>query len=142
MSIFDYKTGSIATSAAEYREKVRRFADFQLPFYYWAQSAQGERVFRLALIPLKDALLDVQPVSLEVVLINAPEPRRSDAKSGTIAVSDLERARSRMIEICRELTGGTISHFPVTKDASACTYCAYKDACANRPHEERSRFGR
>ena len=49
VSIFDYKTGSIATSAAEYREEVRRFADFQLPFYYWARTAAGDRVSRLAL---------------------------------------------------------------------------------------------
>jgi RecB family exonuclease len=142
VSIFDYKTGSIATSAAEYRDKVRRFADFQLPFYYWAQTALGERVFRLALIPLKDALLDVAPVSLEVVMVNGPEPRRGNAVNGTIALSDLERARARMIEICRELTGGQLTRFPVTKDPGACTYCAYKDGCADRPHDERGRFGR
>ena len=29
------------TSAAEYREKIRRFRDFQLPFYYWARTAAG-----------------------------------------------------------------------------------------------------
>jgi RecB family exonuclease len=142
VNIFDYKTGSIATSAAEYRDKVRRFADFQLPFYYWAQTEAGERVFRLALIPLKDASIDVAPISLEVVLVPGPEPRRSDSPTGTIAVSDLERARSRMIEICNELTSGELERFPVTKDPSACTYCAYRDACADRPHDERERFGR
>src|SRR5581483_8244038 len=51
VSVMDYKTGSIATSAAEYREKVRKFRDFQLPFYYWAREAQGDRVATLALIP-------------------------------------------------------------------------------------------
>ncbi len=142
VSIFDYKTGSIASSAAEYREKVRRFADFQLPFYYWARTAQGDRVFRLALIPLKDALLDVAPISLEVVSVAGPEPRRSDAPTGTIAVADLERARTRMIEICRELTGGSLEQFPVARDPAACTYCAYRQACADRPHDERERFGR
>ena len=142
VSIFDYKTGSIATSAAEYRDEVRNFADFQLPFYYWAQTAQGERVFRLALIPLKDALLDVQPVSLEVVLVPQAQTRRSDSPSGTISVAELERARGRMVEICTELTGGKLEHFAVTRDPSACTYCAYRDACADRPHAERERFGR
>jgi RecB family exonuclease len=142
VSIFDYKTGSIATSAAEYREKVRRFSDFQLPFYYWAQTALGERVFRLALIPLKDALLDVQPISLEVVMMPGPEPRRSDAPTGTISVADLERARARMIEICRELTGGGLERFQVAKSPEACVYCAYRNACADRPHDERERFGR
>ena len=142
VSIFDYKTGSIATSAAEYRDGVRRLRDFQLPFYYWARTAAGDRVFRLALIPLKDALLDVVPISLEVVAVAGPDGRRSNAPSGAIAVSDLERARTRMIDICRELTAGSIEHFAVTDDPSACTYCAYREACAERPHDERERFGR
>jgi RecB family exonuclease len=143
VSIFDYKTGSIATSAAEYRDAVRRFADFQLPFYYWARTAAGERVFRLALIPLKEALIDVVPISLEVVPVAANgNGRRNDSPNGTIAVTDLERARTRMIEICRELTSGRLERFPVTTDPSACTYCAYRDACADRPHDERERFGR
>ena len=142
VSIYDYKTGSIATSAAEYRDEVRRFADFQLPFYYWARTAAGDRVYRLALIPLKDALLDVVPISLEVVAVAAPNGKRSDAPSGTIAIADLERARKRMIEICRELSSGTLEHFAVTSDPAACTYCAYRDACAERPHDEREHFGR
>lgn len=142
VSIFDYKTGSIATSAAEYRDEVRRFQDFQLPFYYWARTAAGDRVARLALIPLKDALLDVVPISLEVVAVAAPENKRNGAASGTIAVADLERARSRMIQICRELSSGSLQHFAVTTDPNACTYCAYRDACADRPHDERERFGR
>ena len=142
VAIIDYKTGSIATSAAEYRDKVRRFRDFQLPFYYWARLAEGDRVARLALIPLKDALLDVAPVSLEVVPLPSTETKRSDAPSGTISVAELERARAKMIEICRDLTSGAIEQFPVTSDPSACTYCAYVNACADRPHDERERFGR
>jgi RecB family exonuclease len=142
VSIFDYKTGSIATSAFEYREKVRKFCDFQLPFYYWAQTAQGDRVSRLALIPLKDALHDVQPIALEIVTVPGPEPRRNDSPTGTIAISDLERARARMIEICRDLTSGDLKRFPVTDDPSACRYCAYVTACADHPHAERERFGR
>lgn len=142
VSIFDYKTGSIAANAAEYRDKVREFRDFQLPFYYWARTAQGDRVTRLALIPLKDALLDVQPVSLEVVAVAAPERLRADAANGTIAVADLERARARMIEICRDLTSGALQQFPVAKDPAACTYCAYKRACVDKPHDEREKFGR
>jgi RecB family exonuclease len=142
VSIFDYKTGSIATSAAEYRDEVRRFHDFQLPFYYWARTAVGDRVSRLALIPLKDALLDVVPISLEVVRTPSGEGKRNGAASGTIAVADLERARTRMIEICRELSSGSLERFAVTTDPEACTYCAYRDACADHPHGERERFGR
>lgn len=143
VAIIDYKTGSIATSAAEYREKVRKFRDFQLPFYYWARTAEGDRVARLALIPLKDALLDVAPVSLEVVPVAAPpNGKRDDAPTGTISVRELELARTRMIEICRDLTSGSLTRFPVSRDPSACTYCAYVNACADRPHGERQRFGR
>lgn len=142
VAIIDYKTGSIATSAAEYREKVRKFRDFQLPFYYWARTAEGDRVARLALIPLKDALLDVAPVCLEVVPVRTPDGKRNESATGTISVGELELARARMIEICRDLTSGALTSFPVTKDPSACTYCAYANACADRPHEERERFGR
>lgn len=142
VAIIDYKTGSIATSAAEYRDKVRRFKDFQLPFYYWARTAEGDRVARLALIPLKDALLDIAPVSLEVVPVRSTENKRSDTPSGTISVNELELARAKMIEICRDLTSGVMQSFPVANDPSACTYCAYADACADRPLAERERFGR
>ena len=140
--IFDYKTGSIATTASEYRDSVRNFEDFQLPFYYWARTAAGDRVTRLALIPLKDALLDVRPVSLEVVPIAPPDTKRNLSTSGTIGINELERARTRMIEICTALTSGTTTHFTVASDPGACTYCAYKNACIDRPFDEREAFGR
>ncbi|MDP9111171.1 MAG: PD-(D/E)XK nuclease family protein [Candidatus Eremiobacteraeota bacterium] len=140
VSVIDYKTGSIAATAAEYREKVRLFKDFQLPFYYWARTAQGDRVTRLSLIPLKDALLDVRPVSLEVVPVPTGEAGR--ANGGVISIADLERARARMIEICRELTSGAIERFAVTQDPAACTYCAYADACRERPITLENKFAR
>ncbi|HEY1655156.1 MAG TPA: PD-(D/E)XK nuclease family protein [Candidatus Tumulicola sp.] len=142
IGVVDYKTGSIAATAADYREKIRQFRDFQLPFYYWARTAAGDRVTRLALVPLKDALLDVRPIVLEVVFGSATEPRRSNASAGTIAVSELERARARMIEISGELASGTVARFAVTKDAAACRYCAYAVACAGRPPELPERFAR
>lgn len=146
IGVVDYKTGSIATSAAEYREKVRRFADFQLPFYYWARTAQGDRVTKLALIPLKDALLDVRPIVLEVVTVAAAAPyngrRRDEAPSGTIPVADLERARVRMIELCDEIASGKLARFAVATDPSACTFCAYALACAHKPPPEPERFAR
>jgi RecB family exonuclease len=141
VSVIDYKTGSIATSAAEYREKVRQFKDFQLPFYYWARTAEGDRVSRLALVPLKDALLDVRPIALEVVAVPA-EVTRNQSTTGVIPIAELERARERMVEICRELTSGTLTTFPVTDDPAACTYCAYTAACPDRPYPVEERFGR
>ncbi|MBV9271250.1 MAG: PD-(D/E)XK nuclease family protein [Candidatus Eremiobacteraeota bacterium] len=141
--VIDYKTGAIATSAAEYREKVRQFKDFQLPFYYWARTAEGDRVSTLALLPLKEALLDVRPVSLEVVPVAAPPPnRRSDMPSGVISVAELERAKTRMIELCRELADTGVERFPVTTDPSACTYCTYFLACNERPIPAEDKFGR
>lgn len=141
VTVIDYKTGSIATSAAEYREKVRLFKDFQLPFYYWARTESGDRVSRLALVPLKDALLDVRPIVLEVVPVPSA-PARSNSTTGVIPISELERARVRMVELCAELTAGTTSAFKVSDDADACVYCVYKTACANRPYPEEERFAR
>lgn len=141
VTVIDYKTGSIAMSAAEYREKVRQFKDFQLPFYYWARTAQGDRVSRLALVPLKDALLDVRPIVLEVVPVPA-EVARSQSPTGVIPIGELERARDRMLELCAELTSGTAESFPVTGDPSACQYCVYKTACVDKPYPEEERFAR
>lgn len=141
VAVIDYKTGTIAASAAEYREKIRQFKDFQLPFYYWARTAEGDRVWKLALLPLKDALLDVQPIELEVVPVPS-ELGRSSSATGVIPLGELERARARMIELCAELTAGTATAFPVTSDASACTYCAYAIACAYKPYPADLRFAR
>jgi RecB family exonuclease len=127
IGVVDYKTGNIATSAAEYCEQVRRFLDFQLPFYYWARTLAGDRVTRLVLIPLKDALLDVHPIVLHV--------------GRTIGLEELERSRRRMIELSGELASGEIRHFETAKDPAACTYCAYATACAEKPPPHARRFG-
>ncbi len=142
VTIVDYKTGAIATTAAEYRDKVRTFRDFQLPFYYWARTAAGDRVARLALVPLKDALADVRPIALEVAIAASGDRRRSDSPTGMISIEELERARARMVEICAELTSARIEDFAVAQDPSACTYCAYREACIDRPRDEREKFGR
>jgi RecB family exonuclease len=140
VTVVDYKTGSIATSAEEYLAEVRAFREFQLPFYYWARTAAGDVVTRLALVPLKDALLDVAPVELEVVTTSrAP---RSRGPLGEIAVGELERARERMIALAGELSGGTLAAFPATDDPDACRYCAYAEACRERPFALEERFGR
>lgn len=141
VTVIDYKTGSIAMSAAEYREKVRQFKDFQLPFYYWARTEAGDRVSRLALVPLKDALLDVRPIALEVVPVPA-DVVRSQSPTGVIPIGELERARERMLQLCAELTSGTSASFAVAEDPAACTYCVYRTACANRPYPEEERFAR
>jgi len=125
--VVDYKTGSIAKSPAEYAEKVRAYADFQLPFYYWARTAAGDRVTHLVLIPLRDALLDVRPVVLAV--------------GSNISIQDLERSRTRMTELGDRLASGTIRHFETAADASPCTYCSYAFACAAKPPAQAQRFG-
>ncbi|MBV8117291.1 MAG: PD-(D/E)XK nuclease family protein, partial [Candidatus Eremiobacteraeota bacterium] len=142
IGVVDYKTGSIATSAAEYRDKIARFEEFQLPFYYWARTAAGDRITRLALLPLKDALLDVRPIVLEVVPTAATQPKRRDAPAGTIGVPELERARRRMIELCAELSTGALTAFAVAENPAACAYCAYATACAHRPPPAPERFAR
>ena len=143
VTVVDYKTGAIAKSASEYLDDVLAFAEFQLPFYYWARNAAGDRVTRLSLVPLKDALLDVDPIELTVTQQRAPQTGR--ARNGTtasIAVADLERARDRMIAIAADLATPTIAHYAVAADPDACRYCAYKDACRDRPLAAEERFGR
>jgi hypothetical protein len=141
VTLVDYKTGNIAQSAAEYRSKVARFLDFQLPFYYWARTAAGDRVTRLSLVPLREATRDVQPVELEIVPVALPRSY-SDEPVGTIGIDELERARVKMIEIARLLADGPVERFPVTGDAEVCTFCAYAGACRSRPLQSEDRFGR
>jgi RecB family exonuclease len=141
ITVIDYKTGTIAEGAQAYRAKVAKFLDFQLPFYYWARTAQGDRVSRLALVPLKDALLDVRPIELEVVPVAVPRSY-SDSAHGVIGLDELERARTEMVELARTLADEPIERFPVTDDPSACVYCAYRNACRERPLPREDRFGR
>jgi RecB family exonuclease len=144
VTVIDYKTGSIATSAAHYRQDVAAFREFQLPFYYWARSAAGDRVTKLALIPLKDALLDVAPIELEITTAErSPNGhRRDDDTRGTISVAELERARAKMIEYAGLLSRASLDAYPATDDPDACRYCAYKDGCRERPLVAQQRFGR
>ncbi len=141
VTVVDYKTGNIAESAEAYRAKVARFVEFQLPFYYFARTAAGDRVSRIALVPLKDASRDVEPVELEVVPVGAPRSY-SDAPTGTIGIDELERARAKMIELAVALADGPLATFAVTDDPAACAYCAYVNACRDRPLPREDRYGR
>lgn len=144
MAVVDYKTGSIATSASEYREKVLSFEDFQLPFYYWARTEAGDRVTRLVLLPLKEATADVLPIELEVVPTSAPSngKRIDRAIVGTISIDELRIARTRMTELCATISSGELARFPAADDPQACRYCAYREACRERPATTEDRFGR
>ena len=141
VTVVDYKTGSIATTAAEYRDKIARFVDFQLPFYYWARTEAGDRVQRLALVPLKESQLDVRPIELEVVPVPAAASRKSET-TGTIGIDELRRARARMVELSRTLAETDVEHFAVAADRDACQYCAYVNGCRDRPPRREDRFGR
>ncbi|GAC1307102.1 MAG: hypothetical protein NVSMB21_10650 [Vulcanimicrobiaceae bacterium] len=141
VTVIDYKTGTIAETAEAYRENVASFRDFQLPFYYWARTAAGDRVTRLALVPLKDASRAVRAVELEVVPVAAPRSY-GDAPVGTIGIDELERARTKMGAIAAELADGPLERFATTDDPDACAYCAYRTACRDRPLPREDRFGR
>jgi RecB family exonuclease len=140
LTVIDYKTGSIAADASEHRGKISALIDFQLPFYYWVRTAAGDKVTHLALIPLKDASLEVEPVELEVV--PAAEHRTSAPPPGTIGIDELERARDRMLELARTLTDVPIEHFKAAEDPQACTWCSYQNACRTRPLRPAQRFAR
>ncbi|MBV8344719.1 MAG: PD-(D/E)XK nuclease family protein [Candidatus Eremiobacteraeota bacterium] len=141
IGVVDYKTGSIAMSAAEYCDKVRRFRDFQLPFYYWARTAAGDRVTKLVLIPLRDALLDVRPIVLDVAERAPERSRNGKSVRGSIGLEELQRSRTRMIELSDRLSSGDVGAFEVATDPAACAFCNYATACARRPPPEGRRFG-
>ncbi|MGH7729343.1 MAG: RecB family exonuclease, partial [Vulcanimicrobiaceae bacterium] len=140
LTLVDYKTGTIADSAARYRERVAAFLDFQLPLYYWGKTLQGARVTRLALVPLKDATLEVAPIELEVVPLRAA-PLRWDRKTGAIGIDELEAARREMVALARRLADEPLDRFPVTSDPDECTFCTYRNACRARPPAGPERFG-
>jgi RecB family exonuclease len=142
ITVVDYKTGAIAKNAGEYLNDVLAFREFQLPFYYWARTAAGDRVTRLSLVPLKDALLDVEPIELTVVVRRPPQNGRRNATTASIAVADLEKARDKMVAIAATLATPTIARYRVAGDPNACRYCAYRDACRERPAVTEERFGR
>jgi len=141
VTVIDYKTGSIAASAAEHRTKIADFLDFQLPFYYWVRTAQGDRVTRLALVPLKDATMDVQPIELEIIPLAAPRSKK-DIPIGVVGIDELERARSKMIDLARTLADDPIKHFKAANDPEACVWCSYQNACRDRPPRAAARFAK
>jgi RecB family exonuclease len=142
LNVLDYKTGKIAEHASAYRDEIARFVEFQLPFYYWSQAAQNEKVFKLALIPLRDGYGEIEPVELEVVPVRAPLNMKDRSSSGVIGIDELERARSKMVEIARALSEDRITRFGVAHDAESCEYCVYRHACRSRPVPEAPRFSR
>ena len=133
VTVFDYKTGAIAESAAEYRRAINDDSEFQLSYYYWAQTLAGETVRSIALVPLREAHVDVAPIELEIVP-SGPPVKNDNATRGVIPVIELERARTAMVELGRMLASGTIEHFPATDDPSSCRYCVYAPRAArSRP---------
>ncbi|HUY11891.1 MAG TPA: hypothetical protein VMV73_06485, partial [Candidatus Dormibacteraeota bacterium] len=105
-----------------------------------SQSLAGERVSRLALLPLKDATLPVIPIELEVV--SSGTSSRDNGPRGSISIDDLTRARERIVALCDDLRSGTRTSFEASKDPDACTYCTYTLACTARPAAEPERFSR
>jgi len=126
LRVVDYKTGTIAADFAEYRDKVRAFREFQLPFYYWSQVAAGHEVGTLVLLPLKDPARPIRPVVVPVAQFR-PE---------------LEASRRRMDALCTEIESGAKTFFEPAQDPSACAFCSYVRACTRRPADEPEKFGR
>ena len=141
VTVFDYKTGSIAESAAEYRRAINDDSEFQLSYYYWAQTLAGETVRSIALVPLREAHVEVAPIELEIVP-SGPPVKNDSATRGVIPVIELERARTKMVELGRMLASGTIEHFPATDDPSSCRYCVYAPSCREKPTDDTMAFAR
>jgi hypothetical protein len=47
-----------------------------------------------------------------------------------------------MIALASRLASGTLADFPATDDPAACRYCAYAQACRERPLALEERFAR
>ncbi|HVA36056.1 MAG TPA: PD-(D/E)XK nuclease family protein [Candidatus Dormibacteraeota bacterium] len=140
VTIVDYKTGSVPESAHAYRAKVRAGQDFQLPFYYWARRAAGDRVASLALIQLKDPRLPVEPLEVRVA---AESPRRVDhrAKAGVVTERELEESRRLMVDLCARISVTGIARYEIGGDPP-CDYCVYAGACRERPAPAAGEFAR
>jgi CRISPR/Cas system-associated exonuclease Cas4 (RecB family) len=141
VTVIDYKTGSIAENAEDYRRKVKKGLEYQLPLYYWAQTAAGDNVTKIALVPLKDQNATIRPIALEVVP-RGPSLRYSDEATGRIGVDELLDARKRMAKLAYEIQKSAITAFPVAEKPDSCVFCSYKAACRDKPPQEEERFGR
>jgi len=140
VTIYDYKTGRIASSAAEYLADVRSGDESQLPLYYFMCRATGSEVGRVALVSVRDPESGVRVLALDIVddqaLAAAPA-----AGAAVCSTADLDAALSAILARCDLLTQRGLEHF-APGDDPPCGYCAYAAACRERPLPQERIFAR
>jgi hypothetical protein len=140
VTIFDYKTGRVPDDPRAYLEAVRTGDEAQLALYYFMRRARGDEVARVALVSIRDIHDDVRVLALDIVEDGAAlPPLRSGAAACSRAVLDASLAA--LVRRCDLLTKEGLEHFDVGEDPP-CRYCAYFNACRERPPEAESIFVR
>ena len=136
VTIFDYKTGRLDTDAREYLEKVRRGDEAQLALYYAMRSAAGDAIARVALVSIRDPRDEAWILALDIVDEAGKEAVIRDAQAGVVRVAcsraDLDASLAALLARCDFLTTQGHEHFPPGDDPP-CNFCAYADACRDRP---------
>jgi len=150
VTIYDYKTGRIASDPNKYLHSVRSGEEGQLALYWAMRRAQRDAVARMALISIRDPREPVWLLALDVVE-SEPTSRRETGETnerdvnGVIRIlctpADLEASIAALIARCDALTGGRVEHFGAGEDPP-CSFCAYGRACRERPLEPERIFAR
>jgi RecB family exonuclease len=143
VTILDYKTGRVDTDAVAYLEKVRSGEEAQLALYYAMRTASGDDVKRIALVSVRDPRDEVWILALDIEdTERRPDAQREDGMlRAHCSRSDLEASLSALVTRCDTLTKSGQTHFAAGADPP-CSYCAYREACRERPPRGERIFAR
>ncbi len=145
ITIFDYKTGRIEDDPQEYLRQVREGEEAQLALYYAMRRAQGDRIARIALVSIRDSRDKTWVLALDIADDDGahvtPRADRAGVIRASCTTSDLERSLAILTRRCDQLTHEGVAHFAVGDDPP-CSYCAYAQACRERPASGERIFAR
>lgn len=145
ITIYDYKTGRVASDPEAYLEQIRQGEEAQLALYYAVRRLRGDRVGRLALVSLRDPRDPVWVLALDLVdaegVREVERTPRSGVLSGTCSPADMEASLTALMARADLLTQRGVAHFEVGADPP-CMHCAYARACRERPFEAERVFAR
>lgn len=140
VTIYDYKTGRIASNPAEYLADVRSGDESQLPLYYFMARATGSEVGRVALVSVRDPEAGVRVLALDIVDDQALAKAPTEG-AAVCSTADLDAALTAILARCDLLTQRGLEHF-APGDDPPCGYCAYAAACRERPLPQERIFAR
>lgn len=146
VTIYDYKTGRVSEDPRAYLARMRSGEEGQLALYWAMRRALGEEVGRLALVALRDPKKAVWVLALDVVESTTAPSRDSDrAADGVVRATctraDLEEALEALLDTCDLIAVRGLDHFGAGDDPP-CSYCAYAQACRERPAAKERIFAR